>query len=175
MTGETLEMKLTVRIVLLQFLMPLCVHIPGCIAANYFEAQVIKVIDGDSMLIRRNGKKIEVRLYGIDCPEHGQPFSNVAKKQVRRWVLGKTVRVEPLYLGKYGRLIGRIDDVDDQELSEKLVKNGLAWVHPAYCHKKVCKKWWRAQAKARKRELGLWLDPSPVPPWVIKRTRRSNR
>ena len=33
----------------------------------------IRVVDGDSFVVRVEGREIEVRLYGIDCPEYSQP------------------------------------------------------------------------------------------------------
>ena len=168
-------MNLKGLFVLLLFIILFSLHIHESVASNNFEAQVVKIIDGDSIWLKSNGMNFEIRLYGIDCPEHGQPYSNVAKKQVRRWILGKTVKVHPLYRDKYGRLIARIDDVDGEELSEKLVKNGLAWVHPAYCHKTVCSRWRDLELRARERKKGLWFDASPVPPWKIKSSHHHYR
>lgn len=143
------------------------------LAANSSLATVTKVLDGDSMWLRTVYGKQEVRLYGVDCPERGQPYSNVARKRVKKWVRGKTVSYEPLYKGKYGRTIGRVE-VDGEELSEKLIRSGYAWVHPAYCHKSICRRWRKLERRAREKRLGLWRDKSPVPPWIYKRYKRKN-
>lgn len=143
-------------------------------AANSSLATVIKVLDGDSMWLRTVKGKQEVRLYGVDCPERGQPYSNVARKHVNKWVRGKTVSFTPLYKGKYGRTISRVE-VGGEELSEKLIRVGYAWVHPAYCHKSICRKWRKLERRARERRIGLWRDGSPVPPWKYKQYKRKKR
>ncbi len=35
-------------------------------------AQVVSVVDGDTIAVLQNGQKKEIRLYGIDCLEKGQ-------------------------------------------------------------------------------------------------------
>jgi len=34
----------------------------------------VRVIDGDTIVVSRNGESIKVRLHGIDCPERGQAY-----------------------------------------------------------------------------------------------------
>ena len=44
------------------------------------KVEVVNVYDGDSLdALGSNGKKIKLRLYGIDAPEKGQNFSLSAK------------------------------------------------------------------------------------------------
>jgi endonuclease YncB( thermonuclease family) len=46
-----------------------------------FTAQVVGVLDGDTIEVLREDKtKERIRLYGIDCPEKQQPFSVRPKK-----------------------------------------------------------------------------------------------
>ena len=54
-----------------------------------------------------------IRLYGIDCPEHGQAFGNRARQVISDAVLGKIVSVQPMAIGgmefdSYGRTVGII-------------------------------------------------------------------
>jgi endonuclease YncB( thermonuclease family) len=43
------------------------------LAAETFPARVVGVVDGDTLRVsRKEGGTIELRLYGIDCPETGQ-------------------------------------------------------------------------------------------------------
>ena len=43
-------------------------------AAETFTANVVKVKDGDSIVVNRDDGQIEIRLRDIDCPESEQPY-----------------------------------------------------------------------------------------------------
>ncbi len=112
---------------------------PG-FASEAFVGSVKKIIDGDSLLIVSAHKTIEVRLYGIDCPEYRQPFSNAAKKMVQKKVGGCNVLVQPEYYDKYERMVAIVHYGDDT-LNSELVRAGLAWVSPYFCRKDICTSW----------------------------------
>ena len=57
-----------------------------------FRAYVAWVTDGDSISVRHEGHKVEVRLWGIDAPESTQPGGKEAKKFLMKLIKGKTVR-----------------------------------------------------------------------------------
>jgi len=141
------------------------------LAQEPFTGVVTKVIDGDSLQITVNGKKIETRLYGIDSPEYDQDSSKGAKKFVVNQVSGKQVTVYPQYKDSYGRLVAIIS-LKGKSLNYELVASGYAWVYPRYCKKAICSSWEEAQKKARKKRLGLWSEKKPVPPWRWKRMKR---
>ena len=57
-------------------------------------AKVVGVTDGDSVTVLCfKQKETVVRLYGIDCPERGQPFGKKAKQFTSDLIGGKTVDV----------------------------------------------------------------------------------
>ncbi|MEM9687598.1 MAG: nuclease, partial [Bacteroidota bacterium] len=59
------------------------------------EGKVIKVKDGDTVVILdKNNTQHTIRVADVDCPERGQPFSNVAKWFVSDEVFGKVVVVK---------------------------------------------------------------------------------
>ena len=57
-------------------------------------AQVLWVIDGDTVDVRRGGRRIRVRLDSIDCPEDGQPWGGTAKAGLIKMIGGKSVSLE---------------------------------------------------------------------------------
>ncbi|MDK9707932.1 MAG: thermonuclease family protein [Desulforhopalus sp.] len=136
-----------------------------------FLGTVKKVIDGDSLLIAAKGITIEVRLYGLDAPEHNQPFADAAKQFVKNWVNGDRVTVFPEYIDSYKRTVAVVEK-GKQVLNRDLVKAGFAWVSPRYCHKDFCRKWMEMEERARYDRWGLWQDTSPVAPWIWKRADR---
>jgi endonuclease YncB( thermonuclease family) len=59
------------------------------LAADY-TAQVVGVVDGDTIEVLRQDKtKERIRMYGIDCPERRQPFSVRAKEAASVLMFGK--------------------------------------------------------------------------------------
>lgn len=141
-------------------------------AGEIFPATVKKVIDGDSLLVATAKNTIEVRLYGVDCPEYDQPYSKAAKKFVEKNVLGKKVVIEPAYRDSYGRLVAVVVR-DNKVLNNDLVQAGLAWVYPRYCRKNFCNIWKENERIARREKRGLWHDAKPDSPWQWKKMKRS--
>ena len=66
-------------------------YFSACFSAPQQEtvaAAVDYIIDGDSLVIRRDTRTMEVRLWGIDAPEYDQPDSDSAKAALMK--LAKT-------------------------------------------------------------------------------------
>ncbi len=133
-----------------------------------FSAVVTKIIDGDSIVVKKGKKYIEVRLYGIDCPEWNQYFSTEAKNQTATLIYKKRITVVPQYHDSYGRLVALLFK-NGRDINGTLVKLGTAWVYPKYCRKDVCSVWLIDQQAAKKESRGLWETESPVSPWRWKR------
>ena len=142
-------------------------------AEKAFYGSFNRAIDGDSLLISNRNKMIEVRLYGVDCPEYDQPFAGEAKEFVFNKLAGKKVMVKPEYYDSYGRLVAIVTQ-GDWVVNGELVLSGLAWVYPAYCHKAVCNSWEKNEKSARKGKRGVWNTLEPIPPWEWKRMKRDN-
>lgn len=125
------------------------------------------VSDGDT-LRAADGRRI--RLYGVDCPEKRQARGADATAITKRLTLGRTVKLEKVDQDKYGRVVG-IVSLDDGSvvLQEELLKAGAAWLYDQYCRRPACIGWQTLENTARKRKIGLWSDPVPVPPWVWRR------
>ena len=59
-----------------------------------FAARVEHVVDGDTIDVRRgDGTVLRVRVHGIDCPERGKPFSNVARNFTRSMVFDRRIEL----------------------------------------------------------------------------------
>lgn len=77
------------------------------IASKTFSQQIIKgkivrVSDGDTItLLNENNRQIRIRLYGIDCPEYGQDFSQVATKFTAEKCFRKTVTIRVMDIDRY--------------------------------------------------------------------------
>ncbi len=141
---------------------------PGCA----WHAQVIKVLDGDSIVVRRGGKTYEIRLYGIDAPEYRQAYSNKAKQYTKRLTYRRTVSLSTKDVDRYGRLVALVR-CQGRLVNRELVRNGLAWVYPKYCRiPSLCRELKKLERQARKQRRGLWKQKHPVSPWEWKRRKR---
>ncbi len=149
-----------------------CMLSPGiAFSGGSFSGFVKKIIDGDSMVVSAKNKTIEVRLYGIDCPEYDQPFAKQAKKFVQSKINKKKITVQPLYHDSYGRLVAVISH-GNVVLNGQIVGAGLAWVYPKYCKKGFCRSWKKLERKAKRLDKGLWHDTQPIPPWKWRRNKK---
>ena len=117
------------------------------------------VVDGDTITIQ----KTQVRLWGIDAPELNHPYGKNAKWALMRLCKGHTLRAELTDEDIYGRTVAKCFLPDGRDLSEELVKQGLAIDWPKfsggkYSHLEVAgirKKLWLADARQRGR-MDVW-------------------
>lgn len=134
--------------------------------------EVVATHDGDSLKVSHlDGQVMAVRLYGVDCPELGQPYGDESRDLTGRLV-GQVVEVQPTGGRSWGRDVAVIVLSDGCTLQAALVEAGLAWVDGRFCHSSECDGWRQAQEQAREARRGLWADDSPVPPWVWRRAKR---
>ena len=148
------------------------------IPVSAFPGKVVSITDGDTVKVLRSDTHIQVkiRLAGIDTPEKKQAYGQKAKKFTASLIANRVVEVKPITKDRYGRTVGYIY-CNDQDVNLEIVKAGYAWVYRRYAPKPRSKAdtYFAGENQARKRKLGLWADPHPVPPWEWRRTRRNHR
>jgi endonuclease YncB( thermonuclease family) len=127
-----------------------------------FAGKIVAVKDGDTIEVMHEGKAERIRLEGIDCPEHGQPFGTKAETFTSQLAFGKEVTVKTAGKDRYGRTLGEVILPDGKSLNKELVANGLAWWYKAYSSNQELM---RLESEARSARRGLWMDYSPTPPW----------
>lgn len=161
---------------MLTYLLPFLMLLPinrmqqGKFDYGVISGKVIGIVDGDTYDILVTGNKtIRIRMEGIDAPEKGMPFYRVAKNYLAHLCFGKTVRLEIHKTDSNGRLIAFTYLDDGRELSHEMIKAGLAWHFKKYNHDADLEK---LELAARKSKTGLWIDPSPMPPWTNRALHR---
>lgn len=140
-----------------------------------WSGQVAAVHDGDTLRVQRaHATAASVRIYGVDCPELGQPFGAEARDMAARLVGGKQVEVVAAQARRsYKREVGGVVLLRDMiVLQDALVSAGLAWVDDRFCRAAACDLWRLHQADARAARRGLWAADNPIPPWTWRRQRR---
>jgi micrococcal nuclease len=95
--------------------------------ARFTEAQVIEVVDGDTIKVLVAGAQLTLRYIGIDTPEMGGADGKAARAQNIALVSGRTVRLEQdvSATDPYGRLL-RYVWVGDLLVNAELVRLGYA-------------------------------------------------
>lgn len=137
-----------------------------------FSGTVVRVSDGDTIVVLSAGQQHRVRLAGIDAPESHQAFGRRAKAHLSALAFGRTVRVSVLGKDRYGRLLGTVFVDGRTDLGLEQVRAGYAWHFTEYSDDATLQ---AAEVAARRARLGLWGDASPIPPWEYRRLRRNRR
>lgn len=132
------------------------------------EGLVVRIIDGDSIKVLVDGVVKEIRLYGIDTPEHMQPHSYKAKQLTKQLAEGQYVTIIAKDVDRYGRIVAKIKS-RGKLVNRELVREGLAWYYKRYCHEQpLCGELKSLEEEARIARRGLWKDKNPEAPWEWK-------
>lgn len=155
--------------ILFAFCLVLAPLLPTGVALAW-QGVVIDVSDGDTLVVRHNGRRVKVRLAGIDAPEIGQPWASEAKRALSSLVANRRVSVDAETKDRYGRTVGHVS-VAGRDVGEALIRAGHAWHFREYSRST----WLAAlEARARAEGLGLWsASREPVPPWDWRADRRA--
>ena len=131
------------------------------------QSQVIRIIDGDTIQAKTNGKVETIRLIGINTPETVDPrrpvecFGKEASEKTKELLNDKTVKIETDpsqdMRDKYGRLLAYIFLEDGTNINKKLIEEGYAY---EYTHERPYQyqiEFKQAQKQAEEAERGLWV------------------
>ena len=127
-------------------------------------ARVERVIDGDTIHVRVEGKRYTVRLIGVDTPETKHPtkavqyFGREASAFTKAALEGKTVLLQKDRTGdtvdRYGRWL-RYVLLDGQNFNARLIRDGYAHAYRRFPFSKRTE-FIRLEQQARQRGIGLW-------------------
>ena len=146
--------------------------IPPSATPPHVQAQVVRVIDGDTIEVSMGGELYKVRYIGIDTPETKHPEKPVewmgqeASTKNEGLVGGKIVELEKdvSETDRYGRLL-RYVWVGDLMVNAELVRLGYAAVSTYPPDVKYQDLFLRLQKEAREAGVGLWAPtPTSLPP-----------
>lgn len=152
----------------------------GPLVCNAQQAQVLEVIDGDTLSVRFEGKKERLRLIGVDTPESSE--SQKAWRDVKRThkdiktllKLGAlashhtetlvkksaTLRLE-FDVGRrdpYDRLLAYVYLSSGEMLNERLLADGYAQLMTVPPNVKYRKRFKAVLDRAKQNKIGLWAD-----------------
>lgn len=137
-----------------------------------FQAEVIKVVDGDTIKIRRNGahKQETIRLIGIEAPEVSsreqtgqEPFGVMAQQHLSVAITRRIVRIEQDVQkeAETGEILGYVW-LDDKLMNEEMLKSGLAVLATTPPNVKYVERFQTAQTTAREQKKAIWNPDAPL-------------
>ena len=134
-------------------------------SAKTYHGQVVKVFDGDTILVRIKGHEEFVRLREIDAPERARPKRQGQEpwgKKSRDFALSRLkdrkVRLETVDRDErdvYRRLLAYVF-VGDGFLNRELIQSGNAFFYRASIQGKYAAQLEEAEKSARHRGVGVW-------------------
>lgn len=127
-------------------------------------AHVSRVVDGDTILVRIDGRRERVRYIGVDTPESVKPgtavqcFARAASAENERLVAGRTVRLQfdRELRDRYGRLLAYVVRGDGVSVNEALLRGGFAQTIVFPPNTRNRRRFAAIERDARDRGAGLW-------------------
>jgi micrococcal nuclease len=138
-------------------------------AQSALEGAVIRIVDGDTIHVRVDGRLEKVRYIGVNTPEvhhprkGEEPGGRAAAAVNRDLVTGRRVRLEldAQSRDRHGRLLAYLW-VDDTMINAELVRRGFAQVMTVPPNVRHQSLFLELQREARAAGRGLWADPAPT-------------
>jgi len=144
-------------------------------------ARVVKVVDGDTIRVRLDGRTEAVRFIGIDTPEsreNNKALRDAGRSAVDVAVIVRAGRLATAHLGallpepnqlvylefdaerrdRYGRLLAWVHRGDGLMLNEAMVRGGYARTYTVPPNVRYAERLRRAQELARSSGAGLWSE-----------------
>ncbi|MBC7263620.1 MAG: thermonuclease family protein [Chloroflexi bacterium] len=124
------------------------------------QIQLVRVVDGDTIIVNIDGREYTVRYLGIDAPALDAPFGEEARR-INAELLGqRTIRLESDVsdTDKEGRLL-RYVWAGGLMVNAELVQRGYARVNPRPPDIKYEKELFQRQTWANSAKRGIWKIP----------------
>ena len=137
-----------------------------------FSGPVVSVLDGDTIEVLHSQHPSRIRLSGIDCPEKGQAYGKRAKQATSALVFRKQVTLQTHGKDNYKRTLADMLLPDGTNVNHELVKQGWWWWYRKYAPGDTVLEGLEKDARIAKK--GLWVDPTPIAPWVYRKARRGH-
>jgi micrococcal nuclease len=140
-------------------------------------ARVERIVDGDTVVVRLDGRSTRIRLIGVDTPESVDPrrpverFGREATAFLKELVEGRSVRVEfepgRSHRDRYGRTLAYLyRQPDGLFVNLEIVARGFGHAYVKYPFTSI-DEFRAAERQAREQRRGLWAPvrgrsrPSP--------------
>jgi len=140
--------------------------------AATLQGKVVGVADGDTItVLDATNTQHKIRMQGIDAPEKAQAYGQKSKQSLSQMVQSKQVTVEYQKKDKYGRTLGKVV-LNGTDVCLEQFKLGMAWHYKQYKSdqaKEERETYAQAELEARTKNVGIWKDKNPTPPWEFRK------
>ncbi len=137
---------------------------------NYIKCELVRVVDGDTIVVKIDGKNEKIRLSGINTPEsvgdykdNPQFYGVEASEYAKKALDGKFVYLtfDKKMYDKYDRILAYVwTDIPNEELDNffnaELISKGYAKWYNDRENKLYAELFKELESKAREEKLGLW-------------------
>jgi endonuclease YncB( thermonuclease family) len=130
--------------------------------AATLDGRVAHVVDGDTLDVIVQGKRIRVRILDIDAPEQKQPYGHRSRQSLIAICGGESARIDGSKTDRNGRLLAQVR-CNGVDAGAGQVRRGMAWVFVRYAP--VDSPLHAIEHEARAARRGLWATLQPIPPW----------
>lgn len=145
----------------------------GIKPGGYIDADVTRIVDGDTVIAEYKGEEYRVRLLCIDTPEtvmkgiEKQPYGEEAAKKLKKLALGKKTRLifEKDVRDRYERLLAYVIS-DKTCVNALMVSEGLARVETVSPNVLYKDYFCGLQEKAVSNKKGIWSLPEDERPFI---------
>jgi len=136
---------------------------------------VVRVVDGDTLVVRVEGREERVRLLGVDTPEmnHGNPPAEYFAKRATEFTRRLAERSDVVLLAepghedrdRYGRLLRYVYLEDGALLNGEIIRQGYGFAYTRFPFARM-EEFRRFEREARETGRGLWADDEGSPPVI---------
>lgn len=130
------------------------------------ERQIVRVSDGDTVVVNENGKNLTVRLIGLNTPETVDPrrpvecFGKEASNRAKQLLTGKTVylEIDPSQdtVDAFGRALRFLWYDNGKLFNMQMIAEGYAYEYTYERAYKYQAEFRQAQKDAESQDRGLW-------------------
>lgn len=130
--------------------------------------EVVRVVDGDTIIVKYNGEDVRVRMIGIDTAESVHPDESKntqegknASDYTKQMLTDKKVALEfdVQQKDKYGRFLAYVY-LDGKMYNKTLLENGYAKIATYPPNVKYVDDFVQLQKEARENQIGIWRSES---------------
>lgn len=120
-----------------------------------FDAKVIKIIDGDTVVLQTAKESLKFRFLGINAPEENEKYYSESTKALSAIIFGQNVKVKKTgHDHKWDRMVGIIIH-NGVNVNLKMIEDGWAG-NQSYFNDD--EQWAKAEEKAKSLKKGLWAE-----------------